>query len=372
MRTFGARGPALTSGLVLIFLAGSASAQGARSAPIPAPTGSNYVGTTVWHWGDSTRLNELTPDPGDVREIMVQAWYPAAPDTTSDAAPYAPLYRELAHYRSWSYPGAPVASVEGALPVIVITPGRGLARHLYSGIAEDLASHGYLVLGVDSPHSGRAIYPDGRFIPPTASYAIPIEILTGPYHQVDQFFEEAAELGAQDVSFTLERLAEVNRSDPTRRFTGRLDLTRLGLFGHSLGGRIGGAAVGADARFVAFASMEGVPPAALRRGGMDAAVLMLLSSELPDMAQPNIREVIPNRRNDAYVVTLNGFGHNSVTDLPFLDPRRYSYEVEPVAALETTRALLLAFFDEYVQGKTGAMRVTTALERVDAMKYDKP
>ncbi len=372
MSTFGVCGRLSTFVLALTLLPGSAAAQAPSSSPIPPPTGSHHVGTTVWHWSDSTRLDELTPDPGDVREIMVQVWYPAAPDTTSDRAPYAPLYHELANHRSWSYPGAPVASTGSTLPVIVITPGRGLARHVYTGIAEDLASHGYAVLGVDSPHSGRVTYPDGRFIPPTPSYAIPIEILTGPYHRVDEFFEEAAELGAQDVSFALERLAEVHRSDPALRFTSRLDLSRIGAFGHSLGGRIGGAAVGVDSRFVAFASMEGVPPSAVRQGGMDAAVLMLLSSELPDMAQPNIREVIPDRRNDVYVVTLDGFGHNSVTDLPFLDPDTYPYEVEPASALNTTRALLLHFFDEYVREQDGDMRSTGALDRVNVEVFERP
>lgn len=103
------------------------------------------------------------------------------------------------------------------------------------------------------------------------------------------------------------------------------------------------------------ASWESVPPRATRKGGLDAAVLMLLSSALPDMAQPNIREIIPDRRNDVSVVTLEGFGHNSVTDLPLLEPEQYSYAVEPAAAMDITRQLLRAFFDQYVRGASGAM-----------------
>ena len=356
----------------LVFFAGSARAQTPPQLILPEPTGASSVGTTVWHWIDAERPDEHTSDREDVREIMGQAWYPAVVDTATEHAPYAPLYSGLSHVRTWSVAAARVASGDKPLPVVVIAPGRGVARHFYTTLAEDLASHGYFVLAVDSPHSGRVVYPDGRSIPPSARYRIPFEILTGPYEHVDEFFAEAAELGASDLAFALQRVAELNRDDPARRFTGRLDLTRLGAFGHSLGGRIAGAAVAGDSRFVAYASMEGVPPRAARQGGMDAAVLMLVSSSLPDMAQPNIREIIPGRRNDVYVVTLSGFGHNSVTDLPLLDSEEYPYDVEPELGLTVTRRLLRAFFNQYIRQEHGAMRPLNDVERVTLEAFEKP
>lgn len=358
--------------LGLVFLAGSARAQTPPQLILPEPTGASPVGTTVWHWIDAERSDEDTSDRDDVREIMGQAWYPTVVDSAIEHAPYAPLYSGLSYVRTWSIAGARVAPADTPLPVVVIAPGRGVARHFYTTLAEDLASHGYFVLAVDSPHSGRVVYPDGRSIPPSARYRIPFEILTGPYEHVDEFFAEAAELGASDLAFALQRVAELNRDDPARRFTGRLDLTRLGAFGHSLGGRIAGAAVAADSRFVAYASMEGVPPRAARQGGMDAAVLMLVSSSLPDMAQPNIREIIPGRRNDVYVVTLNGFGHNSVTDLPLLEPEEYPYDVEPALGLSTARHLLRAFFDQYIRQDYGALQPLTDFERVRLEVFEKP
>jgi hypothetical protein len=39
------------------------------------------------------------------------------------------------------------------------------------------------------------------------------------------------------------------------------------------------------------------------------------------LLEANIREIIPRRGNDVYVITLSGFGHNSGTDLPLLDRR---------------------------------------------------
>ncbi len=358
--------------LPLALVGEKAAGQDRTGLFLPAPTGPNGVGTTVWHWIDADRLDELTPDPTDVREIMAQAWYPASVDSGAAVAPYAALYPGLSDLPSSSHPSANIVAGNASLPVLVIAPGRGVARHFYTSIAEDLASHGYFVLAVDSPHSGRVVYPDGRAIPPAAQYRIPFEVLTGPYEKVDEFFQEAADLGASDIAFALRQLAALNESDPARRFSGRLDLSRLGAFGHSLGGRIIGAAVAADSRFVAYASMEGVPPRAARKGGMDAAVLMLVSSALPDMAQPNIRDIIPNRRNDVYVVTLEGFGHNSVTDLPLLEPEEYEYEVSPDEALDISRLLLRSFYDQYVRQRSDLAVEAGNIELVQMELFGKP
>lgn len=47
--------------------------------------------------------------------------------------------------------------------------------------------------------------------------------MSGPYEKVDEFFIEAAELGAGDVLFALRKLQELVRSDPANRLTGQLD-----------------------------------------------------------------------------------------------------------------------------------------------------
>jgi dienelactone hydrolase len=317
--------------------------------PIPAPTGPHPVGTSTWHWVDGDRLDTVTPDPSDVREVMAQGWYPTFAAAKAKFAPYAALNPNLAHISSHSLPDSLPITAEAGLPVVVICPGRGVGRHSYTSLAEDLASHGYFVLAIDSPHSGRVRYPSGRHLPPSARYKIPFETLIGPYEKVDAFFEEAARFGAGDVAFAVGELERLNRADPAHRLTGKLDLSQLAVFGHSLGGRIAGAAVAMDSRFVAYAAMEGVPPRAPRNGGLDAAALQLVSSALPEMALPNIRELVPNRRNDVFIATLEGFGHNSATDLPLLYPEEYSYEIDPLLALQTCRKLVRRFFDEYLR-----------------------
>ena len=50
---------------------------------LPDPGGQYSIGTETFHWIDSSRAEWFTPeDTTDVREIMVQVWYPAKiPDT---------------------------------------------------------------------------------------------------------------------------------------------------------------------------------------------------------------------------------------------------------------------------------------------------
>lgn len=357
--------------ITLLLLAPATQAQQSDSLTLPLPTGQYAVGTTTWHWIDASTPDMLTPEPWDVRQIMAQLWYPARPVTVDSRAPYAPLYPKLGVVEGWSHASVQMISGESRIPVIVIAPGRGVPRHFYTSHAEEFASHGYAVLAIDSPHSGRVTYPDGRYIQPTSKYRIAREVLMGPYEHVDAFYAEAAALGAGDISFALDQLATLNEYDPAGILSGRLDLEHMGLYGHSLGGRIGGAAVAVDSRFVAYAAMEGVPPRSERQAGFDAAVLMLMSSALPEIAHPNIREIIPNRRNDVFIVTLTGYGHNSVSDLLLHEEGR-SETVGPVEGIQISRELLRAFFDTYLLNQQGAIERMNKLDGVIVEVHPNP
>lgn len=311
----------------------------AETSELPAPSGKLPVGTQTFIW--THQYSSL------FRELVVQIWYPASGENGTKAS-YAPYYQEWNGLESHSIIDAALAQTPQILPVVLISPGRGVPHHFYTSLAENLASFGYVALAIDYPGIGRVRYPDGRFIPPDERFAIPFETLVGPYEKVDTFFEEATRIGSADINASLRQLAVLNSTEDSSFFQ-RLDLSRLGAFGHSLGARIIGEVVGNDSRFVAFASMEGVPPREVRRNGLDAAVMMMSSSELPEMAQPNIRELLPMRRNIVYLVTLNGFGHNSPTELPLLLPNEYSYQIPALEGLQSSLSLITKFFDAHLK-----------------------
>jgi dienelactone hydrolase len=313
---------------------------------IPRPTGEFGVGTVVWHWTDPSRLDEITPYPGDVREIMAQAWYPVDGPATEPTDVYAPLDKDLTA-KGWSRPGEPFSSHIRKAPVIVLCPGSRTTRHFYTSVAEDLASHGYVVLSVDSPHIVFTFFPDGRVITPT--YFPPPELFNGPYSRVDEFLEGPGSLAAADFLFALESLKKISEEDPAQRLTGKLDWKRLGAFGHSTGARACGRVATADHRVRAFASMEGTVLREERQRGIDTPILLMLGPFLPQFVVETILEMIPNRRDEIFLLRLQSFVHNNVNELPLLFPSSFRSLLNPVAALEQTREILRTFFDDYVR-----------------------
>ncbi|MCB0279674.1 MAG: hypothetical protein KDD94_09245 [Calditrichaeota bacterium] len=308
-------------------------------------TGKYMVGTHIWQW-ETPFEDQLTDKVNDKRTLVVQAWYPAqaASDKIADYGKWVSNYQG---FYSHSYDDAEINRSIRSAHLIVIAPGRGTERFFYTMLAEEFASHGYIVISIDIPHTGDVTYESGERVPPNQKYKPPSGLLTGPYEKVDEFFVEAVTLGARDIAFALKKIEEEN----ARFFKGKLDMSRMGLYGHSLGGRIGGQAVADDPRFKAFITMEAVAPRDIRRNGMSAAVVMCLSKAIVPYAIFNIGEVVPLRKSDTYIIILDKFGHNSMTDIPVLDPNAYNYEVDPHTAMKISRELLLRFFDQYVDQK---------------------
>ena len=53
----------------------------------------------------------------------------------------------------------------GGWPVVLFSTGYGLERQLYTGLVEDLASHGYVVVAIDHPHDANIVaFPDGHTV----------------------------------------------------------------------------------------------------------------------------------------------------------------------------------------------------------------
>src|SRR5450755_3638518 len=106
----------------------------------------------------------------------------------------------------------------------------------YSTLAEDLASHGYVVVGFDAPYRTLSVaFPDGRVMRRTAENN-PESCEELPQAQQADCVNRELAAWTADSAFVLDRLEQLNKSDVSGKFTGRLDMTRVGMFGHSLGG----------------------------------------------------------------------------------------------------------------------------------------
>ncbi len=83
-------------------------------------------------------------------------------------------------------------------------------------MAEELASHGYVVVAPDHPDCWASEFPDGRYLSGSASGDV---------------------LGRlQDMAFLLDELSRLNLGDAL--FAGRLDLDSIGVAGLSMGGMV--------------------------------------------------------------------------------------------------------------------------------------
>ena len=124
--------------------------------PLPEPTGQHAVGRMSYDWVDSTRAEIYAADRKDRRELVVFVWYPAK-ERAAEFAPYLPqtwspavefLGINVAGLRSHAVLDASVAADNTAYPVLLLSPS-GVPPLLLTAIAEELASHGFIVVGVN-------------------------------------------------------------------------------------------------------------------------------------------------------------------------------------------------------------------------------
>ncbi|MDM9632238.1 alpha/beta hydrolase family protein [Robiginitalea aurantiaca] len=331
------------------------------------PTGKYTVGTSIYEWIDESREMKVRAGFTQKRAIVTQFWYPAKSDSTLVKASYSALSNEYQKTLTNSYLRASLAKEIHRAPLIIIVPGRGTERFLYSTIAEELASQGFVVASVDMPEIGYIIYQDGFILYPSDDFKTPGGMMAGPYERVDEFFKKPTEIGYQDLMFVLKNITEFN----AYAFENKLDLENIGVFGHSLGGRIAGELTAKSEKVKALATMEGIPPRDVRyEGKIVVPSLMMCSSGTLKYAVDNYNSFIDNRNNTVYMTELVGFGHNSMTDNPYLYPDNFRYEIDSKKALEISRTLLTEFFKAYLIGENGRYKQNMDIEYVNMIKHN--
>ena len=336
---------------------------------LPEPTGPHRIGTVSLHLIDHTRTDPFVPDQR-TREIMVQLWYPAARTAGYPTAPWlspgAVPHFEASNGlppgavrlpRTHGHVGAPV--LPGRDPVLVYSPSFGGDRGFATAQVEDLASYGYIVVTVDHTHDASEVeFPDGRVETATIADAD------------DTQLAEAVAVRAADVRFVLDALATIaaggNPDAEHHRLphglAGALDLRRVGVFGHSLGGAAAAAAIRTDPRIRAGVNMDGTLFGPDGVAGSDRPFL-LLSSDHPTIPEdPTWDELFANQQGPILELRLVGSAHLSFNDGQLLYPQVAGVlglgpddlvalvgSINPQRSTAVQRRYLRAFFDHYVR-----------------------
>lgn len=258
----------------------------ARTIESPAPTGAYTVGRLSMVWTDSSRRDPV--DSTRLREIPVWIWYPAAPVPSAEDQPVLPPEWRARRIETLTAKlGPAVARAAGSLkvhariaapwqasasrrPVLLFTPGLGWLASDYSVLLEDLASHGYVVVGLASPGFADVVrFADGREVVRTLGI--------GEKIGTDQAIVHA------DAAYVLGRLRAL-AEDPHGLLYGHVDLERIGVFGHSLGGTTALMLAARDSTVRAAVNIDGDPMGDVL-GITPRQSILLLSSESPTIAE---------------------------------------------------------------------------------------
>jgi dienelactone hydrolase len=351
----------------------------ASPVTLPAPAGPYAVGRVEYDWVDQSRAETFGPGRGGKRELDVWVWYPAETNTAQTAAPYLPgawltarrasqqptvlanfLIQDPAVVHSHAILGAPLAGGQATYPVLVLQPGLGPILPDYTTLAEDLASRGYVVVGSTPTYSAAvAAFPDGRVVEGVAAANVADNATPA---EAQQILDGLIQVWAADDSFVLTQTAALNQADPDGRFTGHLDLSKVGFWGHSFGGAAAAETCHLDKRCQAGLNLDGYPYGDVIQAGLDQP-FMSIWSEPPSQTDPDwlqatgeMRQMESRLGADGYQVMIRGARHfnftdNSVFYAPFLVVRGGLGPIDGRRFLAISTRYIAAFFDHYLKGQ---------------------
>ncbi|MEQ4715564.1 alpha/beta hydrolase [Nonomuraea sp. B19D2] len=339
----------------------SAPAASASATPsLTRPTGTHPVGTTSLHLTDTSRPDPWVPT-AKARELMVSLWYPAkAPGR--DRAPYMTAKESelllkaaeitgvpsdvLSKTRTNSFTDAKPAGRKHGLPLVVLSPGFGKPRSELTALAEELASRGYAVAGIEHTYESVATtFPDGR-----VTTCVVCEIKKTP-----EWWVKLEKGRAADVSFVLD---ELTGSRPKWKGARLIDPARIAMAGQSVGGASTITAMLADSRVRAGIDMDGTTDAPIPAGGLSRPFMFLgrqstYSPGTGDEAATWERDWKSMTGWKRWLV-VTGAVHVSFTDYGLLTDQLgidSGAELPGARSVEITRQYVRAFFDLHVLKK---------------------
>lgn len=350
--------------------AGNAAGTDADARPAgTVPSGRFPVGTALYEATDDRRLEPHTADPGDQRRVVFRAYYPAAASVDQPTAPYFLHPREgQLNAQGLSLPGdafvsLPTHAVRDAalvagderFPLVIFSPGKDTPAAFYTYLLEDLASHGYVVLAVSHPFgSGVVVFGDGAVAP------------AGGVASATQTRDQVILTWSGDQRLVLTTAMALGQPGSGDRLSARLDLERLAVFGHSLGGAAAAHSCLEDLRFRVCANMDG----SVGREVLESALLqpfLLLRGGGPESQESTLEPFFERLRGFAYRAELAGAGHNTFSDLPTvisrlrldglpIDAASLSLgSVSPERGHELVSRHLAAFLDTHLGGANSAI-----------------
>jgi predicted dienelactone hydrolase len=301
---------------------------------------------------DSTRDDQFLAN-GAKRELLVRFWYPTSLTQGCESAEYAApavwrYFSQLAkiplpEVRTNSCLDAPIAG--GAHPVVVFTHGYTGTSTDYTFLFEDLASRGYVVASVDHTHEATAVqFPDGRLV----TSVLGSHLAESTWRRDEQALSFAVSVRLSDLKFMLNELERLN-AEVGSAFAGKLDMARVAVAGHSLGGLTALLSVEQEKRFRAGITIDGdVSDASVRVTNTPVLILAMGRDKWSD----NECRLWTDLRGPRLAVNLEGAEHVTPSDAVWL--AKYAVRtgaMGPEKTIEALRNYIAAFLDANLRGE---------------------
>jgi predicted dienelactone hydrolase len=306
---------------------------------LPNPGGSYSVGTETFHWVDSSRMEWFTDEnPNDVREIIVQVWYPAFKNAKMNPEPYLDFIdlraktlagagaipeffpSHLNHIYTNSFKNIPIIKSDQLMPVVIFSHGITGTRHLHQAMYEFLVSRGFIVLALDhSFDANLTIFPDGHL----ADYRSNI---TG---HPDSLNVRTMQMNTRvaDISFILDQLDKIQSGKIESQINAKIDLEMVAVGGHSYGGSTATVVSQRDNRIKACFSLDSwispIPQETIDDGIHIPFLFMGRptwdGSDYPGN-YPRLDSLMAHSSNPKYRLIIKGTKHLDYSDIPLFSP----------------------------------------------------
>jgi pimeloyl-ACP methyl ester carboxylesterase len=216
------------------------------------PTGHYKIGFKDFHWINQNlcpdvNFNEKNSEDfsqdnkSHCREVMVRIYYPSMSLSMNNSFYYKPFIKwkkkdlldklpsipkdqikQLSNLKSFTLENVAIAD-QGKFPTLLFCPGFGLPAQIYENYIGELVSHGYIVIGINSPFINRVALPNGHVIEEAQAKSF------------DEFEKILVPLQIKDLFFVLDQIKLLKDSE---QIFAAMDLKKIGALGHSIGGRV--------------------------------------------------------------------------------------------------------------------------------------
>jgi len=357
---------------------------------LPAPTGPYSVGVSSYTMTDPDRLELLTTDESDLRELFVQVWYPAY--YTSASRPvslWAELYegerdiistlmKYLRGVSTHSYKQANPLKEEGLFPLVLFNHGLQMFTSQNTLLMEHLASHGYIIASIGHPYESiRVRLSSGIARPPfirsweafkeamawIQAASVPILAAREAILEVEEetrraqimltaiegaTLNEVVAYWEEDNRFVLDQLLAVETRGKYI-FNELIDSTSVGVMGMSIGGATATELAKSDSRVKAAINIDGIQYGQRNGEPLVTPFMMLYSRD--GMGSNEFLRL--NTQADYFEYTLRAARHADFTDLSVVFPIMHLYgqlgEIPGKRMTEISNQLILDFWNAYLK-----------------------